>query len=510
MFKQTDKDTQFDMFGSVEGVLVGQSLKVYNNEKGWHNQFRKQVTSRIDESIFKVLYDNAMGAPNASISTLMGMMILKEAFGWSDAVMFDNCRFNLLVRSALGLFNLNDSLPAPSTYYQLRANMYNYNKLHGVDLMAKTFETITAGQSKSLKVNGESIRMDSKLISSNIAFYSRYEIIHRTLLKFLRSVDTAPFKKLSGDERALIESLMNEDSQKTVYRSTKDQLIKGLIPIGLLIVRLLKLYRGTLYKAEMYQLLSRVFLEHYEMDGPHRVKLLDNEKITSSSVQSPDDPDASYRNKGNQKVKGYSINVTETISDEGYLDLITDVDVRKANTADKAFVKDAIKATVQVTGQPVKRVYADGAYQSPSNDRKGIDMVYTGIQGSAPRYVPELKRNTLMITDIQTGELITATPTKRSKDCKIKSWSFQDSEGKRRYIGLDAIRASKKRAEMMQRPPEELRKRNNVEATIFLLGHQLRNAKTKYRGIYKQQAWAYCRCLWINLVRIVNFEVQTC
>jgi hypothetical protein len=27
MFKQTDKDTQFDMFGSVSGVLVGQSLK---------------------------------------------------------------------------------------------------------------------------------------------------------------------------------------------------------------------------------------------------------------------------------------------------------------------------------------------------------------------------------------------------------------------------------------------------------------------------------------------------
>ena len=33
MFKQTDKDTQFDMFGSVSGVLVGQSLKEYNNER---------------------------------------------------------------------------------------------------------------------------------------------------------------------------------------------------------------------------------------------------------------------------------------------------------------------------------------------------------------------------------------------------------------------------------------------------------------------------------------------
>jgi len=201
--------------------------------------------------------------------------------------------------------------------------------------------------------------------------------------------------------------------------------------------------------------------------------------------------------------------VTETVSEKGYLDLITDVDVRGANTPDTAFLKDAVKATAEVTGQTVSKVYADGAYQSPDNDMKDIDAVYTGIQGSLPRYIPEETSEGVILTDTQTGERIQATPVKKHKKGKGKSWSFITGEGKKIYITENAVRASQKRKEMKKRPPEKLRKRNNVEATIFQLSFPLRNAKTKYRGLYKQQAWASCRCLWINLVRIVNFMGQT-
>ncbi|MDD6506230.1 MAG: hypothetical protein PUF39_02450 [Prevotellaceae bacterium] len=38
---------------------------------------------------------------------------------------------------------------------------------------------------KIFKISGTSVRMDSKLIGSNIAQYSRYELIHRTLCKVL-------------------------------------------------------------------------------------------------------------------------------------------------------------------------------------------------------------------------------------------------------------------------------------------------------------------------------------
>ena len=53
---------------------------------------------------------------------------------------------------------------------------------------------------------------------------------------------------------------------------------------------------------------------------------------------------------------------------------------------------------------------------------------------------------------------------------------------------------------MMQHPIEELHKRNNVEATIFNLYCKLRNGKSKYRKLEKNQTWAIYRCLWVNLI----------
>jgi hypothetical protein len=78
---------------------------------------------RVDESIFSVLYTDGKGAPNASIRVLIGMMILKEGQGWSDEQLFENCEYNLLVRSALGLMSLEDAAPVSSTYYLFRRNL---------------------------------------------------------------------------------------------------------------------------------------------------------------------------------------------------------------------------------------------------------------------------------------------------------------------------------------------------------------------------------------------------
>jgi len=233
---------------------------------------------------------------------------------------------------------------------------------------------------------------------------------------------------------------------------------------------------------------------------------LDNEKISPDSVQSPDDPDASYRKKGKQQVKGYSVNVTETISEDKSPDLITQVQVEKATVADNDFMADAIKKTAVMTGQQVERVYADGAYQSPDNDIKGIDMVYTGIQGKLSRYeYKKLKKNLLQVVDQQTGACFEARPTKPRKGLKSNGWTFINADGKRCTVTHEALRTSLKRQELATRTTEELNKRNNVESTIYCLGQRLNNAKSKYRGLLKQRLWAWSRCLWINLVRIVHF-----
>lgn len=508
MFRKTDKESQVDLFSGVSSVLSKGSLKQYNDDGHWHNQFRNQIVSRIDESIFRVLFNETTGAPNASVSLLVGMMVIKEAFGWSDSQLFEQCQFNLLVRSALGLFNLNDTLPAESTYYLLRKRMYEHHCQTGEDLMELTFKQITHGQVQEFDVNGHNIRMDSKLLSSNIAFYSRYEIILHTLIRFYKVLDERGKKRLTARVREQIKELTKEEPVKTVYRSTKSEIESRLQFIGTLMYKLVRGFTNN--QTEQYQLLCRVFNEQYTLTEDKQIQLRQREEIDSDSTQSPHDPDSTFRKKGDQKVKGYSANVTETASDDP-LNLITDVIVDKANTPDTEFVQPAIESTCQVTGQEVNTVYADGAYQSPNNDEycKDIDMVFTGIQGYPSRYDLEMTPSGLMVTDTQTGERIQAVLSKKQKNSKEERWRIKTDSGYK-YFNQLAIRASELRRTMKERPIEELHKRNNVEATIFQLSFFLRNNKSRYRGQFKHQTWAYARCLWINLVRINNFMKQTC
>jgi len=115
-----------------------------------------------------VLYALSKGRPNASVRQLFSMMILKEGFGWSDEQLFEECRFNILTMRALGMMNLNDEVPTESTYYLFKHALYDYQQQTGQDLVYETFTRLTQGQAQHFGVVGDRIRMDSKLIGSNI------------------------------------------------------------------------------------------------------------------------------------------------------------------------------------------------------------------------------------------------------------------------------------------------------------------------------------------------------
>ena len=506
MFKKSRKDLQLDAFSNTSNHLNSTVAKEYLDPKSWHNQFREQIVMRIDESVFSVLFHDTTGAPNSSIRVLMSMMIAKEAFGWSDSELFSNCKFNLVLRCALGLFNISDPVPAESTYYLFRKRVYEYQKQTGRDLTEEVFRQITSEQIKDFQVNGRAIRMDSKLISSNIAFYSRYEIVHHTLLAFLNTLNLDLIPALSPEDQQRLKELREEKSSLTVYRSTKEEIYKKLQVVGMEIYRLLGLFSDN--QTESFLLLKRVFNEQFKVTQEQKVELRPKEEITSSSVQSPHDPDSAYRNKGDQKVKGYSVNITETCSDDG-LNLITNAQVDKANVADSTFVQSAIQATQELTNTRPEKVYADGAYQSPLNADfcEGIDMVYSGIQGSNPRFDLNLTPEGLIVIDKQTKQQYLAKKVKSQNKTNEERYSVKIN-GEYFYFAQTAIRSAIIRAQILNRPTEERRKRNNVEATIYQLGIPLVNRKSKYRGLFKQEMWVSCRCLWINLVRIMNFRAK--
>lgn len=507
MYKKTENSKEVNIFSDVNSLITERSKKILEDEKKWYNSFRRDILFRIDEGIFRVLYSDKMGAPNASVRVLVGMMVLKESFGWSDAELYDHCRFDITVRRALNIDALDEDVPVESTYYLFKNRIYDYEKERGTNLIEEVFKGITSSQVREYQVNGHVIRMDSTMIGSNIANYSRYEIIHRTLCVFLKSLKEHDWMKLKEADKIELKDMLSEDAEKMVYNSTSKEINEKLIRLGVIIYEVIQIFS---YKSsEKYKTLCRVFEEQYKIGGDDNVEIeLKNKRdISARSVQSPYDTECTYKKKGDKEVKGYSVNLTETISEET-LNLITDVQLEAVSRADVDYVDGAIRGSEEVSGQEVKRVYADGAYNSANNDKiEGVEMICTGIQGKESRYDLEMVEGELMVTDVNTGEVYKAEKAKRNKRSKGDKWYIKTEKGKK-YFDERSIEVSMKRKALKQIPKEELNKRNNIEATMFQLKFLLRDGKTRYRGKLKNILWAYCRCLWINLRRIMLYSMK--
>ena len=207
-------------------------------------------------------------------------MIMKEGNRRSDEQMFEAVDFDLLVRKALGLVNISDQAPSLDTYYLLRRRIVEYEDRTGINLMERCFKDVTKIQSVTFNVEGKSIRMDSKLTGSNIAKYSRYRIILTTLQQWAKE----NFDSLNHSLRTKLKSYLDEDAQKTEYRSTSEDMQQRLEALGILIYEIL-----TFIRAKENLLLYRVFHEQYDFaDG--KVILRDKKQVSAQSVQNPNDP----------------------------------------------------------------------------------------------------------------------------------------------------------------------------------------------------------------------------
>ena len=507
MFKKTPENPQFDLFSTPSTQMRKREAKKYDDPHGWHNLFYANVTSKIDETIFSPLFkEGNMGAPNASIRVIIAMSIIKEGFGCSDEDLFEKCQFDLLVRKALGLFSLSDVVPSIDTYYLLRRRICEYENRHGVNLMEKSFEQLTGDQLSRFKISGKSVRMDSKLIGSNIAGYSRFEIIHNTFRQFIKGLGESGLLLLNPKLRKRVVLFLEEDAQKMIYRLNTETIGEKISSLGRLIYQVLKRLSET---TPGYDLLHRVFHEQYEVVKGQAI-LRPKEDIAAKSVQNHNDPDADYRKKGDQKVKGYSVNITETCDDtdeqKDKPNLIVNVQVKPASAADNGYLKDAVtNIQEKVSTDIIEKVYADGAYQSPGNrefaDMHSIELITSGLQGRQSKYDLEMKESELVVTNIETGEII---PAYKTGD----KWRIATTgKSKYRYFTDEQIATAELRRELAAIPGQEQMKRNNVEATIFQYCFHTRNNKTRYRGLFRHKLFTFARCLWINHVRLGNYLI---
>jgi len=152
MFK-TIPSPQIDMFKNLTSQLSDRKTSILDDPASWHNVFFREVTQRVDESVFEPLFLEG-GRPNSPLRVLLAMMVLKEGNGRSDEQLYDNCRFNMRCMRALGLYRIGDDVPVESTYYEFRRRLAVYSSEHALDLVPEDFRCTIREQIKAHNIKG--------------------------------------------------------------------------------------------------------------------------------------------------------------------------------------------------------------------------------------------------------------------------------------------------------------------------------------------------------------------
>ena len=76
---------------------------------------------------------------------------------------------------------------------------------------------------------------------------------------------------------------------------------------------------GKYGEEHSYQILKRVFEEHFVLEAESGLRPKEGQELSASSLQSPDDEQASYRRKRGEDYVGYVANLAETCDPENDL-----------------------------------------------------------------------------------------------------------------------------------------------------------------------------------------------
>jgi hypothetical protein len=171
-------------------------------------------------------------------------------------------------------------------------------------------------------------------------------------------------------------------SGQYVYHLKKEDITEHLEQIGKLMHRLVEELASRYGEESAYQVLQRVFQEHFVVEES-TLRSKEGQELSASSMQSPDDWEATYRQKRGEKHHGYVANVTETCNPENDLQLIVKVQTEPNNTDDAAMLDEALPGLKKRTD--VKEMYNDGGYNSPKVDQtmreQQVEQIQSAIRG---------------------------------------------------------------------------------------------------------------------------------
>ncbi len=514
MFRKNTSHLQSSLFG-IASQLPKAKLKKLKKSKEY--DFYRLIFCNINEADFSVLYSDHSSRPNAPVNSLVASIILMQQNKWTTEKLFENIDFNLLTRIAFGLDTLDDTPFCPATFFNFQNRLLSHFVATGQNLIETVFDSLTLEQLKTLKIKTHIQRSDSFMAMSNIRSYSRTQLLIEMLIRLHRVLsdeDKATFKEC-------LSPYTTQSSGQYIYN-----LDRGALPHEQ--EKLAKLYH-TLYQGlkdrykevEIFTIFERVYTEHFTVVD-EKITLKDSKELDGSTLQSPDDIDATYRKKRTEHYKGQSVNVTETAHPDNALNLITDVAVCSNNTDDSEILNDRLDTIVEKTPD-LEELHTDGAYGSEANDKKmeelDITHVQTAVRGKKAGVSMEIEESsedayTVKCPQQTVHSQKTKTRYKACFDeticeqCPLNNScpAKQQCDKRTYYFDRSDYLLGKRNRNIKELPPQRRKLRPNVEATVKEFTKPFNHkGKLRVRGLFKTMLYAYAMAISINFGRVWRY-----
>lgn len=326
-------------------------------ERTWAHQYRSNALPLIDETRFAKYFDPDNGRPNKSVRLVVSVLVLKEVFNLTDAEALEELEWNMAWQYALDI--------TPEEAHACQKTLHNYRgMLLGDDEGAGLFESTTARLIEASGLRTGRQRQDSTHILSNIRLLTRLGLFVNTITQFLEALRKEHPRLCARVSAELCGRYLDRQGYFADARGSEAP--RRLAEAALDVYWLVMNFEGHKQVAAMasFQLLARLYADQCvppDSDLPERVELL--ERPSSSSLQSPSDPDATYGHKG----KGYEAQLAETCVEENPFQVITAVDVNGANESDQHQVEPMLQQIERTCGAAPAEMHSDSGYASGEN-----------------------------------------------------------------------------------------------------------------------------------------------
>ena len=330
-------------------------------ENYWAKIFADEIFPAIDEERFSVLYSDKASRPNAPVNVIIGALIIKELFDYSDDEIVENLMLDLHLQYALHTTSFAEQPISDKTLSRFRKRCYDYETLHGVDLYHDCVKDLSGKIAKIMKLNGRMRRMDSVMIESNIRFLSRMELIYTCISKLVVYLTKKQPDMLSEKLKHYADP---NDYNRIFYHQRNDDMeaiIQTLLTDSDV---LLKLCKTDFEEVTEYQLFIRCLSDQTVVENDkRRLKTREDGTMNSSALQNPSDPDATYRNKSGKSYRGYVANIEETVGSNG--SVVTDYQFDKNTHTDSLFLQESLSKMEKSEEEII--LVTDGGYDGQDN-----------------------------------------------------------------------------------------------------------------------------------------------